>query len=89
MALKQESSDCQLRNGSGMRLLRCVAAATSEPKPLNHVVACLFEVVVVSYSRKQLGQTGDGHYSPIGGYHRASDQVLILDVARFKRRGQL
>jgi len=41
-------------------------------------------VVVVSYSRKQLGQTGDGHYSPIGGYHRASDQVLILDVARFK-----
>ncbi|OLQ04932.1 Glutathione gamma-glutamylcysteinyltransferase 1 [Symbiodinium microadriaticum] len=41
-------------------------------------------VVVVSYSRKLLGQTGDGHYSPIGGYHRASDHVLILDVARFK-----
>lgn len=45
------------------------------------------QVVVISYSRKVLGQTGDGHYSPIGGYHRDSDgneHVLILDVARFK-----
>jgi glutathione gamma-glutamylcysteinyltransferase len=39
---------------------------------------------VVNYSRKHLNQTGDGHYSPIGGYHRAKDMVLILDVARFK-----
>jgi len=31
-----------------------------------------------------LGQTGDGHFSPIGGYHAAKDLVLILDVARFK-----
>ena len=38
--------------------------------------------MIVSYSRKALGQTGDGHYSPIGGYHAATDQVLILDVAR-------
>lgn len=29
-------------------------------------------------------QTGDGHFSPIGGYHAARDLVLILDVARFK-----
>ncbi|CAE8712165.1 unnamed protein product [Polarella glacialis] len=42
------------------------------------------KVLVVSYSRKQFGQTGDGHYSPIGGYHAASDKVLVLDVARFK-----
>ena len=41
-----------------------------------------FQVMIVSYSRKALGQTGDGHYSPIGGYHAESDQVLILDVAR-------
>lgn len=39
---------------------------------------------VVNYSRKHLQQTGDGHYSPIGGYHRERDLVLILDVARFK-----
>eukprot|EP00884_Botryococcus_braunii_P008284 jgi/Botrbrau1/17457/Bobra.0054s0046.2 len=40
--------------------------------------------VVVSYSRKQFLQTGDGHFSPIGGYHKGRDLVLILDTARFK-----
>uniref|UniRef100_K3WV57 glutathione gamma-glutamylcysteinyltransferase n=1 Tax=Globisporangium ultimum (strain ATCC 200006 / CBS 805.95 / DAOM BR144) TaxID=431595 RepID=K3WV57_GLOUD len=42
------------------------------------------EVVVLNYSRKALGQTGDGHFSPIGGYHEETDMVLLLDVARFK-----
>lgn len=41
-------------------------------------------IVVVSYSRSALGQTGEGHFSPIAAYHEESDQVLILDVARFK-----
>lgn len=40
--------------------------------------------LVAAYSRRTLGQTGDGHYSPIGGYHRGRDLVLLLDVARFK-----
>ncbi len=40
--------------------------------------------VVAAYSRKVLGQSGDGHYSPVGGYHRGRDLALILDVARFK-----
>ena len=42
------------------------------------------EHMVVSYSRRSFQQTGDGHFSPIGGYHRGRDLVLILDVARFK-----
>jgi len=42
------------------------------------------EFMLCGYSRKLLGQTGDGHFSPIGGYHAAKDLVLILDVARFK-----
>ena len=42
------------------------------------------EHLIVSYSRKTFQQTGDGHFSPIGGYHRGLDLVLILDVARFK-----
>lgn len=42
------------------------------------------DVVVVSYSRPALGQTGVGHFSPVGGYHPGRDLVLILDVARFK-----
>jgi len=41
-------------------------------------------VLVVSYDRSALGQTGSGHFSPVGGYHRARDLALILDVARFK-----
>ena len=40
--------------------------------------------VVVSFSRAALGQTGDGHFSPIAAYHPETDSVLVLDVARFK-----
>jgi glutathione gamma-glutamylcysteinyltransferase len=42
------------------------------------------EVIIAGYDRKLLEQTGAGHFSPIGGYHAASDRVLVLDVARFK-----
>ncbi|BFZ03082.1 hypothetical protein BsWGS_06121 [Bradybaena similaris] len=41
-------------------------------------------VFVASYTRKVLGQTGDGHFSPIAGYHEERDLALILDTARFK-----
>ncbi|KAJ3340772.1 Structural maintenance of chromosomes protein 3 [Gonapodya sp. JEL0774] len=40
--------------------------------------------LVVSFSRKAMGCTGDGHFSPIGAYHRGEDKALVLDVARFK-----
>ena len=42
------------------------------------------DILVVSYSRKVLGQTGSGHFSPIAAYDVDSDSVLILDTARFK-----
>lgn len=41
-------------------------------------------VMIAAYCRRALGQTGAGHFSPLGGYHAGSDRVLILDVARFK-----
>jgi len=41
-------------------------------------------VVIASYDRSAVEQTGEGHFSPIGGYHAARDLVLVLDVARFK-----
>lgn len=41
-------------------------------------------VVIAAYDRAALGQTGSGHFSPIGGYHAARDLALVLDVARFK-----
>ena len=40
--------------------------------------------IIANFSRKVLGQTGDGHFSPIGGYHKEKDLVLVMDVARFK-----
>lgn len=40
--------------------------------------------IVANFSRKALGQTGDGHFSPIGGFHIEKNLVLIMDVARFK-----
>ncbi|KAF9309039.1 hypothetical protein BG003_010284 [Podila horticola] len=40
--------------------------------------------LVISFSRSALGQTGSGHFSPIGGYHAGEDKVLVLDTARFK-----
>ncbi|GJN94381.1 hypothetical protein Rhopal_007461-T1 [Rhodotorula paludigena] len=40
--------------------------------------------MALSYSRKTLGQTGDGHFSPVGAFCEEDDMVLILDVARFK-----
>ncbi|KAJ1617053.1 Phytochelatin synthase, partial [Pavlovales sp. CCMP2436] len=42
------------------------------------------EALVVSYSRGAMGQTGDGHFAPLGGYHREKDLCLVLDTARFK-----
>ncbi|KAJ8907455.1 hypothetical protein NDN08_007566 [Rhodosorus marinus] len=39
---------------------------------------------VISFDRQSIGQTGSGHFSPIAAFHRATDSVLVLDVARFK-----
>eukprot|EP01060_Flectonema_neradi_P012192 TRINITY_DN19078_c0_g1_i1.p1 TRINITY_DN19078_c0_g1~~TRINITY_DN19078_c0_g1_i1.p1 ORF type:complete len:386 (+),score=66.25 TRINITY_DN19078_c0_g1_i1:164-1321(+) len=40
--------------------------------------------LIATFSRKYLGQTGDGHFSPIAAYHKDRSLVLVLDVARFK-----
>jgi glutathione gamma-glutamylcysteinyltransferase len=43
------------------------------------------QLMAVSYSRASLGQTGSGHFSPVGAYTSMNGgMVLILDVARFK-----
>ena len=44
----------------------------------------LEEVIIISYHRQKLEQSGGGHFSPIGGYNSFEDAVLIMDVARFK-----
>lgn len=42
------------------------------------------KVMVIAYSRQALQQTGDGHYSPIGGFDPDTNTALVMDVARFK-----
>lgn len=46
--------------------------------------APLGPIMIAAYTRRALGQTGDGHFSPVAGYHKGRDLVLVLDVARFK-----
>lgn len=41
-------------------------------------------ILIASYNRQVLQQTGTGHFSPIAAYDEVSDDVLILDTARFK-----
>ena len=41
-------------------------------------------VLIANYSRSAVGQSGSGHFSPIGGFDAATDQALVLDTARFK-----
>ncbi len=38
------------------------------------------DFVVVTYSRRAVGQQGGGHISPLGAYDAESDSFLILDV---------
>ena len=42
------------------------------------------EFLVVNYNRPDVGQTGGGHFSPVGAYDAATDRFLILDVTRGK-----
>lgn len=75
-------------------LARCNGAAVELHRPETSDLATWREslnaaargdgVVIASYNRSDLDQTGAGHFSPIGGYHAAQDLVLVLDVARFK-----
>jgi glutathione gamma-glutamylcysteinyltransferase len=51
------------------------------------VIACTRQsdlLLTTNFHRKTLGQTGTGHYSPIGGFNAKRDMVLVLDVAKFK-----
>jgi Phytochelatin synthase. len=71
-------------NGAEVQVYRADVAGLNEWREALSTAASGEAVVVASYDRAVLRQTGSGHYSPIGGYHRSGDLALILDVARFK-----
>lgn len=77
-------------------LARCSEASVNVYRPplatvrllREHIVdACAAPdapILIANYSRKAVGQTGSGHFSPLAGYHAGTDSVLVLDTARFK-----
>jgi hypothetical protein len=40
--------------------------------------------VIIDFNRKDLGQKGSGHFSPLAAYHSGEDRFLLMDVARYK-----
>lgn len=77
-------------------LARCSAASVSVHRPpvddvdafRQHLRAATTThdgpVLIANYSRRAVGQSGDGHFSPIAAYHASTDRALVLDTARFK-----
>ncbi len=51
---------------------------------LKETIAKEGSFLVASFSRKMLGQTGDGHFAAISGYNPEEDLVLVMDTAKFK-----
>ncbi len=70
-------------NGADVSVLRGLSEAAARTLLLDAVRQNEY-FIAVSYSRKALGQTGSGHFSPVAAFDEASDSVLILDTARFK-----
>ncbi len=73
-------------NGARANLVHADAASASELREaiVKATGSPLGPIMIAAYTRRALGQTGDGHFSPVAGFHRAGDLVLVLDVARFK-----
>lgn len=40
--------------------------------------------VIINFDQRGLGQTGGGHFSPLGGYYQTEDRFLIMDVAKYR-----
>lgn len=71
-------------NGAQVQLQRADEVGLDALRAALSAAASGDGVLVVAYDRASLGQTGAGHFSPIGGFHAERDLALILDVARFK-----
>jgi glutathione gamma-glutamylcysteinyltransferase len=71
-------------NGADVDLERADAADVAAWRQALTASARGESVVIAAYDRAAMGQTGSGHFSPVGGYHAHRDLALVLDVARFK-----
>jgi glutathione gamma-glutamylcysteinyltransferase len=83
--LDLDELECLARcNGADVATFRADTAGIDDWRKGLALAASGDAVIVASYDRAALGQTGSGHFSPIGGYLGSRDLALILDVARFK-----
>lgn len=41
-------------------------------------------IMLVNFCRRDIGEKGCGHFSPVAAYNPKQDRMLILDVARYK-----
>lgn len=57
---------------------------TSFRQRLRESLADPADRLLVNYNRPDVGQQGGGHISPLAAYHAGRDQVLILDVSRYR-----
>ena len=72
-------------NGARVTVVRATEASSADlRRTLERAARVTDAVLVASYDRSVLGQTGQGHFSPVGGVHIGRDLALMLDVARFK-----
>jgi hypothetical protein len=81
-----EQAACLARcNGAAVEVFPHGKVSVDEFRQMVHSAAANPEHhLIISYTRKAFNQTGDGHFSPIGGYAPEQDMILILDTARFK-----
>ena len=83
--LDLDELDCLARcNGADVETYRADVSGIDDWRKALTLAASGDAVIVASYDRAALGQSGSGHFSPIGGYLGSRDLALILDVARFK-----
>ena len=58
---------------NGAKVVKCVQGGTFEEfeEDVKWVSSSPAEerTMILNYSRQEFGQTGDGHFSPMGGYH--------------------
>jgi hypothetical protein len=57
---------------------------TDFKKAATHAVNAHQTFIIVNFCRKDLGEQGCGHFSPLAAYNKPTDRFLLLDVARYK-----
>src|SRR5688572_24755542 len=79
--LDVEELACLARcNGADAELVRGDVTNLADFRAATAAAAGGDGVLVVAYDRSALGQTGSGHFSPVGGYHAGRGLALVLDV---------